>query len=508
MLDQRSLPRLGTAAAVLAIALGGPSLAKEGTLVVVLPEAPVVMEACMGNNTANGRVTRINIYEPLTVVDPTSGKVGPRLATSWERLDDLTWRFHLRKGVTFHDGAPFNADAVLTEMKRTLNRNRNCHTEQQYFRGFKLTGNKVDDFTLDLKTDVPVPILPTFMSTLLIESPNEPLEAFTQRPIGTGPYKFDGTDPGSEIRLVKNPKWWGKPSNVEAVRYIWRGESVVRASMIEVGEADLTPDIAVQDATDKALDRPYVDAETLWLRIDTEVPPLNDLRVRQALNYAVDREAMRGTMVSKDAIPSTQPTVAGTLGHADAIDKQVFSYDPAKAKKLLAEAKAAGVPVDAEILLVGRTNILSNSTEMMEALMAMFEAVGFNMTLKMTEIGEWREYHNRPHPPGRQPVIVQTKHDNNRGDAAFSLEPKYSCKGTNSAMCDPEIDAAIAKATAESGDKRGPMMAAIFEKLYRDRVPDIYLFHMVTYARVGKRIDYKPNLLTGIEVRVEDINFK
>jgi peptide/nickel transport system substrate-binding protein len=200
--------------------------------------------------------------------------------------------------------------------------------------------------------------------------------------------------------------------------------------------------------------------------------------------------------------------VPGVLGHSAAIDKEVFSYDPEKAKSLLAAAKADGVPVDQQILLVGRTNILSNSTEIMEALMAMFQAVGLNTTLKMTEIGEWREYHNRPYPEGRQPVIVQTKHDNNRGDAAFSLQPKYACTGTNAAMCDAAIDDMIAKAAAESGPNRGPMMEAVFEKLYREWVPDVYLFHMVSYARVGKRITYEPNLLTGIEVRIEDVNFK
>jgi len=331
---------------------------------------------------------------------------------------------------------------------------------------------------------------------------------FATVPVGTGPYMWDGEDTGTEIRTKKNPDWWGEPSNVDAVRYIWRGESVVRGAMIAVGEADLTPDLAVQDATDPALDKPYIDAETLWLRIDTEVPPLNDVRVRRALNYAIDRQAMLGTLISKDSIPSTQPTVPGVLGHADSIDAEPFTYDPDKAMALLAEAKADGVPVDDEVLLVGRTNILANSTEVMEALMAMFQGVGFNMKLKMTEIGEWREYHNRPYPEGRQPVIVETKHDNNRGDAAFSLLVKYGCEGTNSAMCDPEIDKEINAATADSGPDRGAEMAAIFEKLYRDYVPDVYLFHMSSYARVGERIDYTPNLLTGIEIRIEDVNFK
>jgi len=506
MLNLKRLAFLNVATA--AGLFAGHGFAQDRTLVVVLPEAPVTMEACMGNNTVNGRVIRINIYEPLTVVSDTTGQVEPRLATSWERLDDLTWRFHLREGVKFHDDAPFNAEAVVTEMKRTLNRDRNCHTEQQYFRGFNMTPNVVDDLTLDIKTDVPVPILPTFLSTLLISSPNSPMVEFTLKPIGTGPYKYDGENPGTEIRTVKNPDWWGEHSNVDAVKYIWRGESVVRASMISVGEADLTPELAVQDATDPALDKPYVDAETLWLRIDTEVPPLNDIRIRQALNYAVNREAMLGTLVSKDAVQSTQITVKGVLGHSEDIDDEVYPYDPEKAKSLLAEAKADGVPVETPILLVGRTNILSNSTEVMEAIMAMFQEVGLNVTLRMTEIGEWREYHNRPYPEGRQPVIVQTKHDNNRGDAAFSLQPKYACDGTNAAMCDPEIDAMIAKATAESGPDRGKLMEEVFAKLYREWVPDIHLFHMVSYARVGSRIEYEPNLLTGIEIRIEDVNFK
>lgn len=490
-----------------AVPLGG-ALAQDRTLVIVQSEAPVAMEACNGNNTANGRILRNNIFEPLTVISPKGGEVLPRLATSWERTDSLTWRFHLRDGVKFHDGAPFNAAAVLREIERTVHGGMNCHTAQQYFRDFKITGTAVDDLTVELVTDVPVPILPTFMSTLLISSPNTPMTEFATTPVGTGPYIYDGEEAGVDIRTRQNPDWWGTPSNVEKVRYIWRTESAVRAAMVKIGEADLAPDIAVQDADDPSLDKAYIDAETTWLRIDTMVPPLNDVRVRRALNYAVDRQSMLGTLLPKDSVPSTQPTVPGVLGHNDEIDKEQFTYDPAKAAELLAAARADGVPVDDEILLIGRTNMFPNSTEFMEASMAMFQAAGLNVKLRMVEIGEWREYHNQPFPEGRQPVIVQTKHDNNRGDAAFSLFAKYGCKGTNSAFCSDKIDADIAAATASEADVRGPAMAAIFGELYRDHVPDVYLFHMVTYGRIGSRITYEPNLLTGIEVLVENISFK
>src|SRR5690606_12334659 len=150
--------RIGASLAVLAAGLqAGTALGQDSTLVVVLPEAPVILDACNGNNPANGRITRINIYEPLTVVSPAGGEVEPRLATSWERVDDLTWRFDLREGVTFHDGAPFNAQAVLTEIERTLNPDRNCHTGQQYFRDFQMTATAIDDYTLEIKTDIAVP---------------------------------------------------------------------------------------------------------------------------------------------------------------------------------------------------------------------------------------------------------------------------------------------------------------------------------------------------------------
>ncbi|HTN64432.1 MAG TPA: ABC transporter substrate-binding protein, partial [Devosia sp.] len=459
-------------------------------------------------NTANGRILRNNIYEPLTTISHLGGEVLPRLATSWKRVDDLTWRFHLRENVKFHDGAPFDAEAVKREVERTVHGKMNCHTEQQYFQDFELTANVVDPLTIDLVTDHPVPILPTYMSTLLISSPNTPMTEFPKIPIGTGPYMFDGEEAGVDIRTKQNPDWWGTPSNVTNVRYIWRTESAVRAAMVKIGEADLAPDIAVQDADDPTLDKGYTDAETTWLRIDTEVPPLNDVRVRRALNYAVDRQSMLGTLIPKESLLATQPTDPGVLGHNDEIDGEQFTYDPEKAKQLLDEARADGVPVDDEILLVGRTNILPNSTELMETVMAMYQAVGLNLKLRMTEIGEWREYHNRPYPEGRQPVIVQTKHDNNRGDAIFSLAPKYGCEGTNSAFCNPEIDASIAAAAAMTPPERGPAMAAIFKRLYTEFVPDVYLFHMVTYARVGERITYEPNLLTGIEVLVENISFK
>ena len=103
------------AAAVAAMAVGattGPAAAQDKTVTVVLSEEPEGLDGCNSNRSTVGRVAKQNIVETLTEINPKDGSITPRLATSWKKVDDKTWRFTLRKGVTFHDGAPFNAETA------------------------------------------------------------------------------------------------------------------------------------------------------------------------------------------------------------------------------------------------------------------------------------------------------------------------------------------------------------------------------------------------------------
>lgn len=448
----------GSASAALllamAVILPGSSQAQNAarTIVVALDEEPESLDGCNANRSATGRVVRNNIVEGLTEIDPADGSLKPRLATAWQRVDDLTWRFTLRQGVTFHDGSAFDAAAVSAAIARTLDTRIDCQTRQKFFGGVKIEGKPVDAHTVDIVSDKPIPILPTYMGLLMIGAPAEPRDKLTREPIGTGPYQFTGWTPGTDIRVKRNDGWWGGKPEAEAARYVWRTESAVRAAMVKIGEADIAANIAVQDATDPALDFSYPNAETSWLRIDTLTAPLNDRRVRLALNYAVDRNALRGSILSKDVIPATQAVVASVAGHNSEIDKRVWPYDPQRARQLLTEAKAAGVPVDKEILLYGRTNIYPNAAELMEAILAMYQAVGLNVKMRMVELAEWLSFHNAPFSENRPPIVLQTQHDNNFGDPVFTFYYKYACQGTNSQVCDPELDRKIAAAT---GGHRG-----------------------------------------------------
>ena len=342
-------PMAGLAALPLAVALaslapGVVAAAEEGAITIVLSEEPDMVDPCEASRSNVGRIVKQNVTETLTEIDPDDGSITPRLATAWERIDDLTWRFELQEGVTFHDGEPFNAEAVKTAIERTLDERIDCEIRIKFFGGMKVTPVVVDEHTLDIKTAEPAPILPTMMGTMTITSPNTVMGERTRDPIGTGPYRFVSWTPGTSVVLERFADYWGEAPEVAKVTYVFRGESAVRAAMVAAGEADIAPNIAVQDATDPAMDFSYLNSETSSFRIDVTKPPLDDVRVRKALNLAIDRDAMIGTIFSPDVVKATQMVVPSINGHNPNLEP--YPYDPEQAKQLLAEAEADGVPVE------------------------------------------------------------------------------------------------------------------------------------------------------------------
>jgi len=114
-------PLYTAAAAVIAVgATAGPAMAQGKTVTIVLSEEPEGLDGCNSNRSTVGRVAKQNIVETLTEIDPKDGSITPRLAVSWEKIDEKTWRFKLREGVKFHDGAPFNAETAAKAIHRTM----------------------------------------------------------------------------------------------------------------------------------------------------------------------------------------------------------------------------------------------------------------------------------------------------------------------------------------------------------------------------------------------------
>ncbi|AUH33322.1 ABC transporter substrate-binding protein [Paracoccus tegillarcae] len=489
-------------ASILMLAM--PAFAQENDVVIALNEELETVEPCMASQSNIGRVILQNISETLTELNTDDGSLMPRLAESWEDQGEGTWRFNLRQGVVFSDGSSFDSADVAHSITRTLSPDLTCEIGAKFFGGMTLTATPVDDNTIEITSDPAQPILPLLMSTLTIV-PSETAMEFTREPVGTGPYEMTEWNVGQDIILTRRDDYWGEQPEVAKATYLFRTDDAVRAAMVPAGEADIVPLISQIDATNEATDFAYPNSETTYLRVDSNIAPLDDIRIRQALNMAVDRAAFLGTLVPEAATLATHMTVPTALG-AD-VDLGVPEYNLEEAQRLVEEARADGVPVDTEILLVGRLGNFPNVTEVMEALQQMLSETGLNIKLEMVEVAEWIKYYSKPFAAGDQPALVAAMHDNNRGDPVFSMYFKYACDGLQSGICDEELDGLIADATAQTGDERGDAWRAVFQKAH-DLYADVFLFHMVGFSRVSERLDFTPSIATNSELQLSQIKIK
>ena len=469
--------KLGRLAAVLLVTtIAGQALAEDVT--VVLSEELDIVDPCEASRSNVGRVVLQNIAETVTELVPGTG-LQPRLATAWEDKGNGTWRFTLRDGVTFSDGSAFDAGDVAHSLARIKSEAISCEIGAKYFGGVDLTTNVDDDNTIDITANPAQPILPLLMSTVTVIPAETSMDAYVDTPVGTGPYTFDEYARGQHIKLSARSDYWGDAPTVTNATYVFRSDSAVRAAMVAVGEADIAPNIALQDATDASMDFSYPNSETVYMRLDHDSAPLNDVRVRQALNYAVDREAFVGTILANGMLLATGMTPPSILGYNK--DLEPYPYDLDKAKELLAAAAADGVATDTEITLIGRINNFANVQETMEALLAMWQDAGFNMKLQMFEVAEWLEHYSRPLADDRGPEIVEAQHDNANGDSVFSMYFKYACEGLQSGLCDTTLDGMIADATAATGTEREAKWSDTFAYIHENAV-DVMLFHMVGFS--------------------------
>lgn len=490
-------------AVLLATTALNPAFAQDADITIVLGEEPDLVEPCMSTRSNIGRIVLGNISETLTELDVRGDEgVKPRLAESWEQVDEATWRFNLRQGVTFSDGSAFDAEDVKHSFERAGSSEITCEISR-YYEGIEITPTVVDENTIDFTTDPAQPILPLLLSLLTIVPSETPVE-FTREPVGTGPYTLSDWQPGQSITLQRRDDYWGEQPAVETANYVFRADPSVRAAMVETGEADIAPSISAIDAiTD--MDKSYPNSETTYLRIDHAVAPLDDKRVREALNIGIDREAFIGTILAEGTQIATAINVPTTLGWNP--DTTAWPYDPDRAKALLEEAAADGVPVDTEILLVGRTANFPGATETFEAIQSMLSEVGFNIRLQMVEVAEHEQYYSKPYVQD-QPVLVGAQHDNSRGDPVFSAYFKYHSEGRQSGIADEKADDLVERATAATGEERAALWSELFGYLHDDVIADVLLFHMVGHARVGPNVDFTPTIATNSQLQLAEVTPK
>jgi peptide/nickel transport system substrate-binding protein len=494
----------GLAAAILALSVAGTATAQEQDVTIVLNEEPANLDPCEAASDFIGRVALNNIFEALTRRDVETGEVLPALATGWEEGENNAWTFTLREGVTFHDGTPMTAASVKHALDRTLDTNLSCESRTKFFGDGDFGVEVVTDNAIMVTTPVRDPILPLKMSNMMIYPESVTMGEPVRTAPGTGPYVLGDWATGQHIVLERFGDYWGEQPSLEDAKFVWRSESSVRAAMVAQSEADFAPSIAEQDATDD-IAVGYPNAETIRLNLDNLLPPLDDRRVREAINLALDRDGMLGTVVPASATKATQLYLPSVAGWSENVT--MFPYDPERAKALIEEARADGVPVDTEIQLVGRIGHFPNAQEYHEVVAIMLGEIGLNVKLEWFEAAAKNKMQVKPFDPDRRPQIFVDQHDNTAGDPVFTIPSRWRSDGSQAKISDPELDNMIDEATKGTGEERIAKWKAAAE--YIDTLlPDAMMFHMVGFAAIGDRIDYTPNMTTNSSVRLADFSLK
>jgi len=492
-----------------ALLLSGCSVANTGsangnaadTVRIVLPIEPTTLEPCDSTLSSTGVVVRSNITEPLIERNPTTGALEPLLATEWEATSDTEWTFTLREGVTFQDGTPFNADAAAFAIDRAVNSSLGCDVEGQMFGDPDLTLEVIDDTTLKVTTEMPDPVLPLRLSFVEIGAPTD-ADARVREPIGTGPYAIDEWEAGIKLTLAVNENYWGEAPAYKAAEYQWRSEGTVRAAMVTQGEADLALSLSAEDgAGDLGLN--YPNNETVALRFSGDIAPLNDIRVRRAINFAIDKTGITDSLYTGASVPADQLVPPGVVGYNP--DLKPWEFDLAAAQALVAEAKADGVPVDEKITIVARADQFPKIAQMTEVLQEQLGQAGLNIEVKIAETSVGLQYQVRPFVLNEGAIAMIVQHGNQAGDASFSTESYMTSDAQMSMFGTAEFDSLLAEASALVGDERQEAFANALAYEREEVVQFAYIARMTGVIAKSATVDFEPNSLSGDELRLAEI---
>jgi peptide/nickel transport system substrate-binding protein len=329
-----------------------------GVLNYALVDEPTLLDPNL-SSLRSDQIVFFSIYDCLVALDPETQEFVPWLATSWERSDDgLTYTFTLREDVTFHDGTPFNAEAVKFNFDRVHNPDLVSRATAPF--GSYGSAEVVDEYTVRINLVEPIAAFLDYVSfSYRMISPAAVQQYgdadFGRNPVGTGPFKFVEWVAADHILLEKNPDYnWGPatalhqgPAYLDQINFRMIPESGTRMGMLENGDIQVAVNVPsieaerLKEDSEFQLIVGYVPGLPFHFALNSTKPPTDELAVRQAMNYGVDREAIVRTIFGAyqelGANTAAYNVMApNTYGYDPTA--AIYNYDPEKAKQLLEEA--------------------------------------------------------------------------------------------------------------------------------------------------------------------------
>lgn len=445
----------------------------------------------LNETTTNAHLGQV--YEGLTAREKDL-KIVPALAESWEILDGAKrWRFHLRKNVKFHDGSPFTADDVLFSAERVRASGSNFTTRIPSDAKF----TKVDDFTVDVVMPEPNPILIAQWDTWYIMSKKwaeannavAPTPASATTPSyaslhenGTGPFKIESHEPGVKTVFKVNPDWWHKREhNIDEVIFTPIPNAATRVAALLSGEVDVIEPVPVQDiprvnSSSNAHVLAGPELRTIFLGFDQSRDellesnvkgknPFKDVRVRHAFNIAIDKEAIKRSVMRGLSTPSALMIAPSLFTYSK--DFKNPKFDPAAAKKLLADA---GYPEGFEVGMDCPNDRYVNDGQICQAVVGMLARIGVKVNLNAQPKAKY--FAKVLKPGGYQTSFYLLGWTPGTFDSHNVLFDLHGCRAPNSprgetnlgGYCNKKVDELTDKILIESdAKKRDQMIKEAFE---------------------------------------------
>ena len=469
---------------LLGTALGAAAQA-EGTLVISIAADPTGFDPEAVANNTSGFIMSC-VFDTLVSYKPGSTEVAPGLASSWEVTPDgLTYTFHLRQGVKFQDGTPFNAHEYVQTLDRQLKKddpNSVYNTGpvegyEDFTFGSVASYGALDDNTVQFKMKEPNAPFLNSLAMVWNGVVSYPAAAkygkdFRSNPVGTGPFIFKEWKARDQITLDANPEYWKDKPKLDHIVFKEYPDPQAALLALKGGETQIMGDVATQVIPGIRSDKNLVMLTQPGLTVSgmampNDVAPFTDKRVRQALNYAVDKNAINKALYGGLAVPMNSPIPAAQWGHDPSL--KGYAYDPAKAKQLLA---AAGVKPGLKVELLAYSTPRGYNPagpDLAVALQSYFKKIGIEADVRKLDMGAFLSTVRS----GKYPGLFLTGWSGDNGDPDNFVGALWGSYGMpvndTSHYKNPEVDSMLKQAAATVGhDQRVAMYKKIQAQILED----------------------------------------
>ncbi|HET7046301.1 MAG TPA: ABC transporter substrate-binding protein [Gaiellaceae bacterium] len=462
------------------------SKAASGSISIAIGGEPSTLDPLVRDD-GNERAVTQNIFETLMGRTPDGKKLYPKLAKAFpKRVNPTTWRFTLRSGIKFTDGEPLDADAVVASVKHILDPKVN--SEQVGYIGSLKGAKKVNAQTVDILTKGTDPILPSRMYWLRIIPANwKSLPDFASKPVGTGPYKLSEWARGDHITLTANPSYWGSPKpSIETVTYKFVPEESTQLAGLAAGNFDLITNLIPEDAkrAPKAVAVTSTEHPIFILNARPGSQVTANVKVRQALNYAVDKNAIAQKLFLGYATVDHGQLLSSTMFGYDKATK-AYPYSVAKAKQLIQQAGATGKTLN----VVGESGRWLKDRELIESAAQFWRSIGLKVNVKFYA---FPQYLNRLFDTKHRPDVVFVSSSNELYDADRTFTTYYEPSGIGASNSDKQMQKWVDDARTELNTSK---RTALYHKAVRRARQQAYFVWLVNYEGLwgmSKNLQWQP----------------